>query len=103
MSDWSSDVCSSDLDRGRDIDDRAPAGLDHAQDLIFVAEEHTPKVDAVAAIPFLRGNLVHDLAALRHTRGVARAVKLAVGPHRCRDERLQIGRASCQERVCKYG
>src|SRR3546814_944637 len=74
ISDWSSDVCSSDLDDGLDrrlIDDRLLPGAEPGG------------ADDV------------DHLGLGGQRGVA------AGRRRCR-KIDQIGRASCRERVCQY-
>src|SRR3546814_8808423 len=77
ISDWSSDVCSSDL-RGHDF---ALALVDESGDLLI-------------------GQLPHELYVFlealgrdqRHQQGAM------IGMRR----RIQIGRASCRERVCQY-
>src|SRR3546814_2629047 len=82
ISDWSSDVCSSDLPAARD--DRF-GGL-HARQSIVSAlmqgpEEHYALGEEIARViwaPILRSH------------------KVTV------DQMAQIGRASCRERVCQY-
>src|SRR3546814_9640711 len=71
ISDWSSDVCSSDLS-GRAPDQMRPIGLEtqftiHAEGSVLVSFGNT-KVLVTASV----------------------------------DEKVQIGRASCRERVCQY-
>src|SRR3546814_16566242 len=89
ISDWSSDVCSSDLPHGRDQAGRGQAleegGLTMAlfeltsNDLRFVAQR-LPRD-------------VRDLLKLHHG-------KLFLGGGFIRA--VEIGRASCRERVCQY-
>src|SRR3546814_2713297 len=83
ISDWSSDVCSSDLPAlGVVI---TQEGL--VQAALFLALDDGHRVA-----------LVGDLAQ----RVLARMVHGRGGGHWRRIERLQIGRASCRERVCQY-
>src|SRR3546814_9170202 len=70
ISDWSSDVCSSDL---VEVADRGGA---------------------------LRAQSCDDVA--EPTAQVGHPDVGAVKPRRPRDDRSQIGRASCRERVCQY-
>src|SRR3546814_3368892 len=72
ISDWSSDVCSSDLDAAKALRDGI---VDHAVDLR--ARRHP-----------------HDEGERPGDRGV-----VGEGDHRHLGE---IGRASCRERVCQY-
>src|SRR3546814_3586907 len=77
ISDWSSDVCSSDLQPGQ-----------------FAAGQPPPRDDIVLLrdIP-LRSTCEHHMAPIR---GVAHVAYLP-------GERVvEIGRASCRERVCQY-
>src|SRR3546814_3150311 len=83
ISDWSSDVCSSDLDRPRDLEQLAVRLLMLGE--LALAED------------------------CRFTRllGIEVVVEQAAPPgfeNRRRDmpRRHQIGRASCRERVCQY-
>src|SRR3546814_3441041 len=73
ISDWSSDVCSSDL-------------LRH----VLRAGAAAPPVEAVP------GRL------LRHLGGLLEEVVGHVEVHGARPSAGQIGRASCRERVCQY-
>src|SRR3546814_5783742 len=77
MSDWSSDVCSSDL----------PAGVGPA----------VSAVDAGAATA-----CVGTLAGRAHTARPGRAARGRGGLGLYRPAYRQIGRASCRERVCQY-
>src|SRR3546814_18878138 len=107
ISDWSSDVCSSDLDLDdykRLILDRFanPEIADTAQRLCFDGSNRQPKF----IIPSIRDNIA---------RGVMPAGLILASALWCRygygtDEQGQaippndptIGRASCRERVCQY-
>src|SRR3546814_990080 len=74
ISDWSSDVCSSDL-----------VGIDARGDRVIIARAEVA-IGAIA-LPFA----AHDYRDL----GVRLPLDEAV-------DDLQIGRASCRERVCQY-
>src|SRR3546814_3701559 len=78
ISDWSSDVCSSDLHRRH-------------------VARHAPPVGQVTSLAF-----GHVVDAGRTP--VARKVRNAAGVRGDggRSEQQQIGRASCRERVCQY-
>src|SRR3546814_3787737 len=98
ISDWSSDVCSSDLQT--DVLDR------HARDApceirrIDAAVEHACKpvqrrIRIAAAHGFMqRRDLVVEILAL--------LVKAAQPAANQLFEHAEIGRASCRERVCQY-
>src|SRR3546814_9501061 len=79
ISDWSSDVCSSDLVVGRDLRNRA-AGETHDDDAPFVVDAAERLREGVAA-----HRIEHDVDA---------ADQLL--------DAVAIGRASCRERVCPY-
>src|SRR3546814_2814089 len=77
ISDWSSDVCSSDLDLARVF----PVGVEPAVENIL------------PALAFARnGKILH-----RHQFGDREAVV-----HLHETDLAEIGRASCRERVCQY-
>src|SRR3546814_9229797 len=76
ISDWSSDVCSSDL---------ADAGDDRHQDDLAALEPLFP-------LPFLQ----HDGEAAQSQRHARNAEPVGL------PEFAEIGRASCRERVCQY-
>src|SRR3546814_9724518 len=79
ISDWSSDVCSSDLHRMADGTDRRDLGAAHLRDvqrLIVVVQDF-------------------------HDGGAGNGEMQVAGPHdQSRND--EIGRASCRERVCQY-
>src|SRR3546814_11844531 len=95
ISDWSSDVCSSDL-----IDFVAPK-----REIVLVEPETVHQRHDVAITDFGAADIIGE------TIGEPGAVGEQAGPRReaialppCgidRDAR-QIGRASCRERVCQY-
>src|SRR3546814_2227778 len=82
ISDWSSDVCSSDLRRGRRLA-RSPSYSPGSAELPGVA--HAPGQHPLG--------LIEDAPRRRHT-----PVCLLLGPRSA----PEIGRASCRERVCQY-
>src|SRR3546814_5427079 len=111
ISDWSSDVCSSDLDGAArlaalDVDIAKPGMAFAARPVVHVVEE----LAAALARPGCR-NGAHDAPAL-HDAGEqpeARSTEM-IGDvddlYRVAQVRLviaEIGRASCRERVCQYG
>src|SRR3546814_2510632 len=76
ISDWSSDVCSSDLDA------RGGRGA--------VFEQHV--ADSIAEV-----DVGHQLLERQRRRQHLVAERAKIGP-----AALKIGRASCRERVCQY-
>src|SRR3546814_3993367 len=83
ISDWSSDVCSSDLGSGRQSLDlrlvgRRPARIIVGQPAAQIAVEH------------------------RIRRRVVEVVAGEIADTQPLDRRGEIGRASCRERVCQY-
>src|SRR3546814_2333858 len=90
ISDWSSDVCSSDL---------VVAAIDHA---LSSAAAHLRHI--VEQAPAGRGleALVRSYLSIGHRdRAELGCAASALAPEIAR-ESLQIGRASCRERVCQY-
>src|SRR3546814_3609843 len=85
ISDWSSDVCSSDL-----LLRPCPLGC---VALRVEPVEHTPEV---------RGVALDGRAAERDLELIDRQSAQALGNHRLGVRTLEIGRASCRERVCQY-
>src|SRR3546814_6244289 len=82
ISDWSSDVCSSDLVAG-----------DGARGLRRVRQGHGIDVVGIGEPGLLAGNRAHAHALLDRMRAVLDDAVL---------HRPEIGRASCRERVCQY-
>src|SRR3546814_4189548 len=85
ISDWSSDVCSSDLLQGA-----ADGGVG--------AVPLTQRVAAPVHADRLCDRAVHHHHGTREIGGAEQAVHGEFGDQR----RLAIGRASCRERVCQY-
>src|SRR3546814_11333689 len=94
ISDWSSDVCSSDLEHSR---------LAAARDARF-SKGHCPRAPAPApspthVLPAVRGQVrAGDPAGVigdEEAHRIGDFVRIAQPPG-------QIGRASCRERVCQY-
>src|SRR3546814_12209372 len=101
ISDWSSDVCSSDLPRFKDL-----IGQDAAHHFV---PKHPKTADAAFVAFFPPARCGRDLRTLRLTRaqntGVGHPLSLAhIAPaHDVQSPDQEIGRASCRERVCQYG
>src|SRR3546814_5818501 len=103
ISDWSSDVCSSDLKRIvatrlADVAElRAYTATDTQQEQQLISRQHCPDhADD--------DDDVGDHATLRDTLTQIRpqALLYKQSPVRRIDHRRQIGRAPCRERVCQY-
>src|SRR3546814_19701718 len=98
ISDWSSDVCSSDLValilwRGRIERHR----LAHRGDRVLALAERLIAVgQAVIAVGLAR---ISAREEAEHRDGVRRALV----PYQTVAEQVEIGRASCREGVCTYG
>src|SRR3546814_1809451 len=87
ISDWSSDVCSSDLLHHRDLGRKAQHDVGGRQG---VADEMAARAEAAFHIGEMRIELLRDPRLDRRRRGAEpRGVD-------------EIGRASCRERVCQY-
>src|SRR3546814_21061394 len=100
ISDWSSDVCSSDLDG---IDARGHAGRAHGRHhrlgagLVLRAEKDAGELLLMLAVA---GPAVDH----RLDPGAGAGERFAGEAHgRISFRRSKIGRASCRERVCQYG
>src|SRR3546814_7082590 len=92
ISDWSSDVCSSDL-VGRRIN-MMETVLDIPEQDVITRDNASVKVDAIVFY-----QVVDARRAAYEVRELDRALtNLALTNIRS----VQIGRASCRERVCKY-
>src|SRR3546814_20963563 len=87
ISDWSSDVCSSDLEHGEEQvrHQRHHDGDDAGATLVFACR-----------MPLLPPQHVESLPAVEDGQRARRQARLA------RKEDRKIGRASCRERVCQY-
>src|SRR3546814_6878731 len=86
ISDWSSDVCSSDL-----ID---AAVSEHA---VAKIRDAIPRVKTQAPVATIGAEQIEDAAAKRiiHVDAFTVTTQARLGD-------TQIGRASCRERVCQY-
>src|SRR3546814_6379053 len=109
ISDWSSDVCSSDLDAlrggiglvGADDIDRALGAVE--------AEAHA-RADRDLALGWGRGQFggggarvpIAQFALTRLGFGRIGGERLFDSLHLVADQAKKIGRASCRERVCQY-
>src|SRR3546814_12495747 len=95
ISDWSSDVCSSDLTTSKM----------HTAVKIDPAYSAGPVVhvnDASRAVGVVQ-NLLSGNARAHYAEEVRTEYRrMAEGRRRGRTDREQIGRASCRERVCQY-
>src|SRR3546814_1894104 len=94
ISDWSSDVCSSDLLGEADAEDGVGAALRHAAQRLLALGLVGDLELAVLDTGFLLEPLDAVVDAL-----VEGLVELAA---HVEDHCGQIGRASCRERVCQY-
>src|SRR3546814_5808843 len=86
ISDWSSDLCSADLD-----------GAVH----VGLAIDGVATIGAVA-LPGLDGGLVLRSDAALALPASAAIPRLLVSRTRPAAEAVEIGRASCRDRVCQY-
>src|SRR3546814_20488339 len=125
ISDWSSDVCSSDLratrqhlqigigDQGRDLDDRIGVRIEpgHFQvdpDQVVFARLHVRPVDA--CLPWARAASYVSRTLRTHPSYVATISQQALGHRQQAMDTIshygvlsaKIGSASCRERVCRY-
>src|SRR3546814_18654135 len=101
ISDWSSDVCSSDLVVEHDVDDRLLLRRVQVQLLVEddLADDLADLAGEVVARQLGGGG---DVEALHDQRMPAR---LGGGPHAAvgGDRDLESGRASCRDSVCQNG
>src|SRR3546814_15661364 len=98
ISDWSSDVCSSDLAR---ITSNKPEGIEI--DGIIIPRKCVGEVMKI--VDEVEGNVGIELSAakIRFTLGnVIITSKVIDGTFPDYKRIIQIGRASCRERVCQY-
>src|SRR3546814_7863075 len=104
ISDWSSDVCSSDLELRRT--DFAPFRLLADMPLAMTAHILFPAIDPNApattsplvVTDVIRKDIGFDGLLLSDDLGM----EALSGGYRDRAREVQIGRASCRERVCQY-
>src|SRR3546814_14887295 len=105
ISDWSSDVCSSDLEVGRmvaDIREQSEAVVSYIQrqsnELDAAAEQIATTGEQLSGIAELAGSVESQVEQI--TTGTADNHQRLTGQFVALDQ-LQIGRASCRERVCQ--
>src|SRR3546814_10936341 len=104
ISDWSSDVCSSDLDAAERLGVRTcGAGLAAALEHAFGQVGHHDRGEDLQQLPGLAALQAGGLgdAGLRALLPAAEAVAKDAGAVGLAV--LQLGRASCRERVCQDG
>src|SRR3546814_14546085 len=104
ISDWSSDVCSSDLRLAEHaLAQSLDVALVHGMHLLADIEAlgRQPHVDGAAV---LRRALLHEIAVLDHLLDVVGDVRAEILDARGElAHGEQIGRAACRERVGQYG
>src|SRR3546814_14804364 len=106
ISDWSSDVCSSDLQRGCLLPDQRSEGFPCALrvPVMDVGASGVRSPEVVQRCKAVPSGVIADDAAL-----VIELAVVVIEPEGLALTRLQssldlkIGRASCRERVCQYG
>src|SRR3546814_4060986 len=95
ISDWSSDLCSSDLEDGRRelgaIDDGVKAAFEQADQILARIALHPRRFDIV-----LLELLFGDVAVIALQLLLGAQLDAIIG-------HLEIGSASCRARVCQYG
>src|SRR3546814_11676488 len=100
ISDWSSDVCSSDLQGGRDVAEAAPVvgGGEHPEQQQRGGQHGNcgARIDAEHG----RGEAAERLVA--GEAEVEREIVHHLDPNLGEEAELEIGRASCRERECMY-
>src|SRR3546814_15467799 len=104
ISDWSSDVCSSDLGLG--AGSRPEVGRAAAEESIAQVEEALDGAHMCFVAAGLGGGTgtgaAPVIAKAARDRGIL-TVGVVTKPFTCEGQRrMQIGRASCRERVCQY-
>src|SRR3546814_13808447 len=99
ISDWSSDVCSSDLMRGDALPQEGFGGA-HRLDLAMLRIEHFERAapcEFVIAVDRPEGHAARaEAVAIEKVTAARRRVR-----EHARDM-LQLGRAWCRESVCRY-
>src|SRR3546814_21066948 len=95
ISDWSSDVCSSDLEAGAEVV-ASRAGAPHSQQQMPEAQQGTQPMSEVEVVESSRPELA------RAAQSGPAAIPRSVAKARVAAHDVQIGRASCRERVCQY-
>src|SRR3546814_11358037 len=107
ISDWSSDVCSSDLQANRDFPDivkqygqvqTISGSLAPARTVLLeqLREQYPQHAVRFTEASFNAGQIDLNQYELRNDQDLQRRPRRQQEPN-------QIGRASCRERVCQYG
>src|SRR3546814_8495238 len=94
ISDWSSDVCSSDLLIAQDV---LKYRVDFHRPIPCIGTMLRPAGAPCTKGATLQGSLPNPLTGERAMTGACRNPR-----HEAEFNAQQIGRASCRERVCKY-
>src|SRR3546814_19124954 len=105
ISDWSSDVCSSDLERDRaepvvGVNEHAIARFYHESLVRRAFEVVDDAGSGMAEREIVRRRLGGRIDGVEGERGIVLLKHLA--PDQRERHADQIGRASCRERVCPY-
>src|SRR3546814_15343941 len=111
ISDWSSDVCSSDL-FGQGTGATDPAAMYGSRSITTPTDPLTLGSDVTFAILDADGNSVTGPMTLAAGATAPDAILTAIngylttapgyGTAAWNNDRMEIGRASCRERVCQY-
>src|SRR3546814_14582504 len=96
ISDWSSDVCSSDLEKQAKAQFERERDQQRANDAALSSRENRI---ALAGILFAIGALGAGAGLLFHSQRQPRNAQIAGGGGAA----LKIRRAACRDRVCPYG
>src|SRR3546814_11402369 len=112
ISDWSSDVCSSDLPQLVDVGVVAPGDVGDHQAVVAharVLHVETPRAAhlkgqqaVVAGTEILDQRLCAERRGRRRRTGLFTVEDQADAEATAAAAALEIGRASCRDRVCKY-
>src|SRR3546814_8418903 len=94
ISDWSSDVCSSDLNKVVEADETYIGGKARNAH----KGKDIPRKQAVFSLVEREG----EVRSFHVTNVNAKTLRLILVQHADRKSFLQIGRASCRARVCQY-
>src|SRR3546814_18133297 len=98
ISDWSSDVCSSDLHT-----DSLEFGLMRARARVLSSEQPGEALDYFGREINAGHNTLDNIYGLAYAQLMQSQVIAAMQTLAPLVERYQIGRAACRERVCQYG
>src|SRR3546814_17973697 len=108
ISDWSADVCSSDLDQAFGNDEPGAVRTDREAHGLELGERFAAPLQRLGVVSLRRRHLADAIFAVGNEDRIAgprAGFDLAMPPGLRLAEVLrvvQIGRASCRERVCQY-